>query len=75
MSMSKRMLPPIDDRYLDVEEAASYLKLSKPSIYRRVSDNTIPHIKLGRRVLFERDTLDEWVASHRAPATAKDAVA
>jgi excisionase family DNA binding protein len=47
---------------LDVAEAAALLKVSKETIYKRVRDNAIPHARLGRKLLFHRQSLIQWVA-------------
>ena len=48
-------------RYLDVPSAAVYLSLSPTALYHRVARRTIPFIKQGKRVLFDRDALDRWM--------------
>jgi excisionase family DNA binding protein len=48
---------------LDVTEAAALLKVSKETIYKRVRDNAIPHARLGRKLLFHRQSLIQWVAN------------
>ena len=48
---------------LDVAEAAALLKVSKETIYKRVRDNAIPHARLGRKLLFHRQSLIQWVAN------------
>lgn len=50
-----------DERYLSIEKASVYLSLSVDSLYRRVSDQTIPFIKVGRRLLFDKRALDRWM--------------
>ena len=47
---------------LDVDEAAALLKVSKKTIYARVKNNAIPHAKLGRKLLFSRAKLTQWVS-------------
>jgi excisionase family DNA binding protein len=47
---------------LDVDEAAALLKASKKTLYTRVKNNAIPHAKLGRKLLFSRAKLTQWVA-------------
>jgi excisionase family DNA binding protein len=55
--------PPVKNGdILDVDEAAALLKVSKKTIYTRVKNNTIPHARLGRKLLFHRQTLTQWVA-------------
>ena len=50
-----------DMRFFDVENLGEYIHLSKSSIYKMVSKNTIPYIKMGSRTLFEREQIDNWV--------------
>ena len=47
---------------LDVDEAAVLLKVSKKTIYNRVKAGTLPHARLGRKLLFSRQKLYQWVA-------------
>ena len=46
----------------DVDEAAALLKVSRRTIYNRVKSGTIPHAKVGRKLLFHKQTLTQWVA-------------
>ena len=57
---------------LDVAEAAALLKVSKETIYKRVRDNKIPHARLGRKLLFHRQTLVQWVADGGDKAESED---
>ena len=50
-----------DMRFFNVQDLGDYIHLSKSSIYKMVSKNTIPHIKMGSRTLFEREQIDTWV--------------
>ena len=47
---------------LDVEEAAALLKVSKKTVYARVKENAIPYAKLGRKLLFHKPSLVQWIA-------------
>jgi excisionase family DNA binding protein len=47
---------------LDVDEAAALLKASKKTGYNWVQANTIPHARLGRELLFHRQSLVQWIA-------------
>lgn len=54
-------------------EAAKYLGMPEITVRKRVSAQTIPHIKLGPRgsscrVMFSKRALDEWLAAHAVPA-------
>jgi excisionase family DNA binding protein len=61
---------------MGIDEAAKYLGL-QPSTLRRWSwERRIPTVKLGRRVLFRQDALDELIArSERGITTARAALA
>lgn len=50
-----------EKRFLDVQLLADYIHVSKSLIYKMVSKNSIPHVKLGTRTLFERNQIDNWV--------------
>ncbi len=47
---------------LDVDEAAALLRVSKKTVYSRVKAGTLPYAKLGRKLLFSRAKLTQWVA-------------
>ncbi|CAI8825449.1 Helix-turn-helix domain-containing protein [Priestia megaterium] len=44
-----------------VKEASNYIGVSKDLIYQLVKENKLPHLKLGRRILFRKDSLDNWM--------------
>jgi excisionase family DNA binding protein len=47
---------------LDVDEAAILLKVSRKTIYNRVEAGTLPHARVGRKLLFSRQKLHQWIA-------------
>jgi excisionase family DNA binding protein len=47
---------------LDVDEAAALLKVSRRTVYHRVKAGSIPHARVGRKLLFSRARLSQWVA-------------
>ena len=47
------------DRYMSLQEAAEYLCLSQRTI--RENLKSIRHYRYGRKIIFKRSTLDEWV--------------
>jgi len=51
----------MDKRFLSFHEAAVFLGLSKPTIERMVARGEIPSYKVGKRRLFDREELIEWV--------------
>lgn len=57
--------PKDKNRLLILPEAAEFLNLSKPTIYRHVSARSIPFHKQGSRLYFIESELLEWVRSGR----------
>jgi excisionase family DNA binding protein len=50
-----------EKRFLDVQELTDCIHMSESYVYKMVSKQLIPHIKLGTRTLFERNQIDNWV--------------
>ena len=50
-------------KLLTAKEAAEYLSLSIYTIYKYTSHSEIPFVKVGTRVLFIQEQIDEWLAS------------
>lgn len=53
------------DELLTIEQAATLLHLSRPTIYRLVGDRAVPHSKRGKRLYFSRTELLTWAQSGR----------
>jgi excisionase family DNA binding protein len=50
-----------EHRFLDIKGMTDYIHLSKSTIYKMVSTDRIPHIKIGSRTLFDKEQIDKWV--------------
>ena len=50
-----------EKKFLNMEELAEHVGMSKSFLYKRVCNKTIPFIKLGTRTVFVRDEIDKWV--------------
>lgn len=46
---------------LSVKEAAGLLGVSVNCIYMHARAGNIPHVKIGSRILFHRDRLEDWL--------------
>ena len=46
---------------MNVKEASHYLGISSDTLYKYVSMERIPAIKLGNRWRFKKTVLDEWM--------------
>ena len=51
----------MNNTLLNVQEAASYLRISVSTLYRWVHQKKIKHVKIGSRVLFSQEYLDEFI--------------
>ena len=61
----KKQQPEAADQLLTIGEAATFLHLSVPTLYGRVSNSTIPHSKAGKRLYFSRKELTDWIKAGR----------
>lgn len=43
--------------YLSTNEVQRLLKISKPTLIKRMKDKTLPFVRIGRRVLFDKTVL------------------
>jgi excisionase family DNA binding protein len=53
------------NEYLSIQEASELIHLAIPTIYGLTHNSSIPHIKKGRKLLFKRSELKEWMDSGR----------
>lgn len=49
------------EQVLTLEEAAQYLKVAKPTLYRLLEDGKIPAFKVGNQWRFTRELIDKWL--------------
>lgn len=49
---------------LTVPEVAKLLRCSRGSIYKRIERRQIPHIRLGRTILFRRVEIEKYLNDH-----------
>lgn len=48
-------------KYLNIDELAIYISSTKSTIYTKKCRNQIPYTKIGRRLLFDVDEINEWI--------------
>lgn len=46
---------------LTVQEVADYLRVSRDLVYALVREKKIPCIRIGRRVIFRKETVEDWM--------------
>ena len=52
-------------KYMNIDQAAVYIKKKKATIYQLTHKRQIPHIKSGGGLLFDPEDLDKWLASQK----------
>lgn len=52
-------------KFLTVKEAATFLRVQVSTINRHIKSGFVPSYKVGKRRLFDKDELIEWVKSHK----------
>ena len=52
------------ENLMSIEEAAEYLGLKVSTIYKYTSSRKLPFIKIGSRVLFSREILEDFIRAH-----------
>ena len=58
LSLGKRTSVPVE--WLTIQEAAELLRVKVSWLYERTRTNSIPHVKLGKYLRFDRDKLTAW---------------
>ena len=60
---------------MNVEEVSAFLRLDRKTVYKAVATRSIPHRKLGRRILFSRLALMQWLTGQTNELVATPAAA
>lgn len=50
------------NEFINVKEVAAYLYLTFPTIYSKVHNGELPNYKRGKRLMFKKTEIDEWIA-------------
>jgi excisionase family DNA binding protein len=52
---------------LTVREAAEFIRVKKETIYHYTHMKEIPYVKVGKKVLFKKDVLENWINARTVP--------
>ena len=55
----------VENELLTIEETAKYINMAVSSVYGLVHTKRIPYIKRGKRLIFERTKINEWLHAGR----------
>jgi excisionase family DNA binding protein len=64
--------PKEDKEILTIDEAVEITHLSKQTIYGFTSRKCIPHFKHGKKVLFRRSELENWMLAQPQKTTIEE---
>ncbi len=56
---------------VNLDEGAKYLGLQPSTLRRWIYERRIAYVKLGRRVLFRKEVLDELIQNSEKPALSR----
>lgn len=59
--MKKVNIPTIERKTMTAKECSIYLGISIDLTYILARERSIPHFKIGSRVLFKKEALDKWI--------------
>lgn len=62
----------MEDRWVTVDEICAYLSVSNETIYKWINQMGLPAHKVGRRWMFKRQQVDNWVQSGNAAIEEKN---
>jgi len=53
----------MNEHFLTVRELCDWLRLSRSKVYSLVTKNEIPHVKVGSKILFDKEKISNWINS------------
>lgn len=56
----------MEDRWLTVDDISKYLSVTKDTIYKWIENRNMPAHKVGRKWMFQKIEVDDWVKSGKA---------
>jgi excisionase family DNA binding protein len=56
--------PPKTKKLYTVKEIAQQLSMSQSNIYKLVSQDNIPYIRLGGKILFDQTVINKWIKAN-----------
>jgi excisionase family DNA binding protein len=54
-------LNPEKDVVMNTSQAAKFLNISRMTLHRRMNEGSVPHRRLGRRIMFSKLELIAWL--------------
>lgn len=57
--------PALAEPLLTADDAAELLRVRRSTVYELARNRRLPHVRVGRRILFVRADLAAWIAANR----------
>jgi len=57
--------PVLSEPLLTADDAAALLRVRRSTVYELARTRRLPHVRVGRRILFVRSDLAAWVVANR----------
>ena len=54
----------METRFLEMNEASNFLRISKSTLYKKVMRKEIPCYKIGNKTIFDRVELTDFIKGH-----------
>jgi len=61
--------------WLTIDEAAALIRVPKSWLYERTRANTVPHVKLGKYLRFDREEFVTWTRQFRRDGRGRGSLA
>jgi excisionase family DNA binding protein len=55
----------MDTNWVSVSQLCGHLKLSKETVYNMVTENRLPHVKVGKSIRFDLLEVDEFLKKQK----------
>jgi len=49
---------------LTLKETAIFMNLSVHFLYKLIAQKSIPHVRIGRKILFDTEKLERWISEN-----------
>lgn len=56
----------IDERWLTVDDICKYMSVTNETVYKWIEQRGMPGHRIGRRWMFKKEEVDEWVRTGAA---------
>lgn len=54
-------MAPVESEFLTAEEVSQYLRIPLSTVYKLVTEKTLPAFRVGKHWRFRREALQEWI--------------